>query len=505
MTILLTILSSCLLALAYPPFDLFYIPFFCLSLFFIPLLKVGPKKGGLLGILFGSIFFGLVLFWMNGMSLYGVMAWQRPILWASLTFTLSLYTGLFGLAAGFIAMRMKFISILSFPLLWCGVEFIRTHIPFGGFPWVLLGHSQYMNPAIIQISKFTGAYGVSFLLALLNAGIAQMISGPPPIERRIFFICIPSLLILGSWLYGSSILKTPLQDGRIKVSAVQGNFPIEMSWDWKDEKGKFHKRLTALTREAVLHSPSLIVWTETIILEPIGYLPSLRKDLSRLLGGKETLLLLGAPHPYLKRHYNSAFLISKDGRIVGRYDKIHLVPFGEYLPLERLFPWIRRLIPKGGDYISGTEFTIFDLDGVGFGVLICFEGIFPSLTRRFIQRGATFLVNITNDAWSRRRSSHLQHFQSAIFRAVENGCYIVRAGNTGVTAIIDPYGRVRESLPINTPGIIIGHINPLQEKTFYTRWGDLFCLSCLGGGFILILFALINVKKILFLHGNPKI
>jgi apolipoprotein N-acyltransferase len=499
MATLLTVLSSLLLILAYPPFDLWWIPFLALSPFFWVLLKAGPIRGGLFGLLFGVVFYGGVLFWMNGLILYGVMGWQRSILWASLTLLLSLYPGLFGFGVGFLSKRMEGLAVLIVPVVWCSVEFLRGHFPLGGFPWVLLAHSQYMNLPIIQISTFTGAYGVSFILALVNVSLAQGLGGPGGLKRRVSSVLLALFITTGCWGWGAWVLlKREVGGESLKVSAIQGNFPIEMSWNWRDSEGEFRRRLTTLTRKALSRSPSLIVWTETIILEPIGHLPRLVKEFSSLLDGR-SLLLLGAPHPFHGRYYNSAFLISKEG-IIGRYDKIHLVPFGEYLPCEGFLPGKRGLIPQAGNFIKGSHFTVFDVDGIKFSVFICFEGIFPSLVRRFVKEGATFLVNITNDAWSISTSSHLQHFQSLIFRAVENRCYIVRAGNTGVSAFIDPYGRVRERLPINVSGFIFGKINPtIKEETIYTRWGDLFSWVCVMVVVALILFGVVSKKGRLFL------
>jgi apolipoprotein N-acyltransferase len=478
MSFFLVILSSLLFIFAYPPFDLYWISFFVLCPFFWVLLRGGAMRGLFLGLLFGIVFFAGVLFWMNGLKLPGVMPWQKPILWISLTTALSLFTGFFGFIVGFLSNKLRTLSWVFFPLVWCSVEFARTHFPFGGFPWVLLAHSQYLNPPFIQISEYTGAYGVSFLLALLNVSFAWLFLKSFSLRRRIFPLCFAFFLVFGCWAWGASLLRKSPVEGDLKISAIQGNFPIEMSWNWRDRKSEFYKRLKALTNDVLRVSPTLIIWTESIILEPVAYLPPLVEELSSLF--KEgVFLLLGAPHPSDRRYYNSAFLISRYG-VIGRYDKIHLVPFGEYLPLERLFPVIRRFIPQCGSFLSGSRFTIFSVNGARFGVLICFEGIFPPLSRRFIQKGAGFLVNITNDAWSMSEASHLQHFQSIIFRAIENRCYIVRAGNTGVTAIVDPFGRVVKRLPVATPGFIIDEINPIVKKrTFYTRWGDLFSWMCI--------------------------
>lgn len=498
---LLAAISGLLLFLAYPPYNLSYLAFIAL----IPLLislKGSLFKMASLGYLFGLVFFGGLLFWMNSMRLYGVACWARPLLWLLLVVSLSLYPAIFGLLYGLVSKRLQgLFALLAACIIWCGLEFIRTHFPLGGFPWALLGYSQYLNLPLIQIVSFTGVYGVSFLVILFNAIIIE-ICGPSTLKRKVLLFTLCLLLYTSCYAYGWWSLSQPLPPKDLKVAAVQGNFDIEMSWNWRDTHGEFRSRLSELTGMALPVLPELIVWTETIILDPLSYLPGLARELALLTEGSASLLL-GAPHyesKGTKTHYfNSAFLLLPEGRIAQRYDKLHLVPFGERLPGERFIPWLRDLFPMAGDYTPGSNFTLFRIGEKGsFGVLICFEDIFAGLARRFVRDGAAFMVNITNDAWSRSRGCHYQHFQASIFRAVENRCYILRAGNTGVSAIIDPYGRIERIIPINTAGIITGEVSTLRPHSLYTRWGDLFVYLCLGAGVFMVFFV------IFFLPSLPK-
>ncbi|MEW5766632.1 MAG: apolipoprotein N-acyltransferase [bacterium] len=274
------------------------------------------------------------------------------------------------------------------------------------------------------------------------------------------------------------------RDSRLRIALIQGNFDPDTKWSGlRDET---IKTLWGLTRKAAKEAaPDLTIWTETAIVEPVDESYYLTRRIFLLASEINGFLLVGAPHwKSEQEHFNSAFLISPEGEITDRYDKIHLVPFGETIPAERFFPWLREILPsEAGDWTPGDTFTIFNLPkaGMKFGVLICYEGIFGDLARQFVRRQADFLVNITNDAWSKNPTSHEQHFAMGVFRAIENRCYFVRAGNAGVSAFINPLGEIEKRSDLYIEELLIRDITKGRPETIYTRWGDVLGWVCLLG------------------------
>ncbi|MEW6619178.1 MAG: apolipoprotein N-acyltransferase [bacterium] len=498
----LSLLSGILLIFAFPPFNLSGMAFIGLVPLLIVLkLEQGRLKNFIFSFLTGVIFFGGLLYWIAGIKLYLVPAWMLSIGWLLIILTLGSYIGFFGLIVKFLDNKIRLFKVLLAPLVWVAIEFIRSFFPFGGFPWGILGYSQYQNLMLIQIADKTGVFGISFLILLVNSAVAvvllqlqrltevktQRLKSQKPIFSH-QYIRIPFalpfclLVIVGYYIYGFMVMQKGLSVPDLKVAIIQSNIGIEKSWDWSINQEKILQGLIRLTRKAKNQQPSLVIWTETAILDSPHLLTSLRERLSSLAKEMRTYLLVGAPHIEFKNtkteYYNSAFLFSNSGKIIELYDKIHLVPYGEMLPLEGILPIMRKILPQAGYYSPGKKLTVFQKPA-RFNVLICYEGIFGDLTRRFVKNGAEFIVNITNDAWSRTEGSYYQHFTMDIFRAVENKRYFLRAGNTGISAIITPYGEVKEILDIGKEGVIISNISPMNKRTFYTKFGDIFAFSCL--------------------------
>jgi apolipoprotein N-acyltransferase len=478
-SIILSILSGALLFLSFPPAGLSFLSFFAL----IPLLIALKKTKSLLlsyilGLLNGVIFFSSLLFWVKAF---------HPVALPFTVLILSQYSGIFAFFYTFIDSRISKLDIFLPPLLWTSIEYLRS-IGVLGFPWGALGYTQCENLPLIQISTLTGVFGISFLIVLINSILTRAIL------MRGVKMCglILCLIFLGWYAYGYFIAPDFLGDEKIVVAAIQGNF-LE---DFSDHE-EIMKKLSLLTQKASEHSsPQLIVWTETVVPFLTPSIKEELKEIARKCGG---YLLFGSTHLEQKDRretllYNSAFLVSPVEGIVERYDKIRLVPFGEMLPAEGLLHPLRKWIPEIGDYAAGRRFTIFKLPRAHFGVLICFEDIFGDLTRRFVQRGAQFMVNITNDVWSESATSHYQHFNIARLRAVENRIPIVRAANSGVSAIIKPDGGVRKRLPIYRSGFLVSEISFKRGGggTFYTKWGDLFSHLCCGITLLLLIISSIR-------------
>ncbi len=476
--------SGALLVLSFPTFNLWPVA----SFFLVPLLlRCQGKKGKdafLLGAFAGVVaYLGLMYWILVAVHRYGnvPLPLAIPIL-LLLAIYLSLYWGAFTFLISFIKEKSEWISLLAFPALWVGLEFLRTFL-LSGFPWALVGYSQYLNTTFVQIADITGVYGVTFLLIMINTLFFLTIvrlreRGGVPFQCIIFTMTLVAL----AFAYGYWKLYSPMKTEKgLKIGIAQGNIAQDVKWDSAFQK----KTLTSyrdLTVKLTETSPGLIVWPETAFP---SYFPSgteLDDRLGDIAQEANTYLLLGSLS-YKKKGkeikiYNSAYLFSPHRHILGRYDKIHLVPLGEYVPLSSQFP-IFNALAGIGNITPGEEAVLFKLPRGTFGVLICFEVIFPELCRRFSREGADFMVTITNDAWFGRTSAPYQHLAQATFRSIENRIWLVRAANTGVSAFIDPWGRIKTSGGIFTSVVLTEEIEfKARTMTFYTRHGDLFAIIC---------------------------
>jgi apolipoprotein N-acyltransferase len=384
---------------------------------------------------------------------------------------------------------------------WVALEFIRAHL-FTGFGWAMLGHSQYKNLMCIQIADITGVYGVSFLVVLVNLLLFETLRARSfLLKANIAVIAILSVvLIYGFWVTGQKkFYKT------VKVGIVQPNIPLKADWD-ESRKPWIVDKTIQLTQELRDQKLDLIVWPETSLPGVITDAPSLINEIQASAAQLHTPMLIGSIAREGERYYNSAFLIGADGQMLGRYDKIHLVPFGEYLPLRPILGWINKFIHLD-DFTSGKTYTVFSMgpSGPKFSVLICFEDTLGHLCRNFSQAGAEFFVNMTNDAWFRDTKEPFLHLQAAVFGCVENHRSLVRAANTGVSALVDPWGRIiavvveGQGKETFIEGTAWGSLPLNDEKTFYTKYGDIFTYLC----FLCILMAAVLRKKLLL--GNDHV
>lgn len=324
-----------------------------------------------------------------------------------------------------------------------------------------------------QVAAVTGIYGVSFVVMAVNAALARAI-----LARRTWRQVSPALGTAGLILlvavgYGW-LQRPPKADApSIPVMLLQGNIPQGVKWDpsWQDTTLGIYRDLT---RAAVRNQSRLVVWPETAV--PFFFRDDPRRAqveaLARRVGAH---LFVGAPDRQDGQPRNTAFLVGPRGETVGRYDKRHLVPFGEYVPLKK-FLFFADVLAGGaiGEYTPGQAATVFSSPFGRFGVVICYEAIFPAEVREFFLGGADFLLNITNDAWFGRSAAPAQHFAMAVFRAIENRAYLIRAANTGISAIVAPDGEIVRATELDTPAIVAGTITRRPAVSFYTRYGDVF-------------------------------
>jgi apolipoprotein N-acyltransferase len=315
-------------------------------------------------------------------------------------------------------------------------------------------------------------------------------------------VIITVIFLLGFLIYGYGKMKAidrqMIQNPSLKIGLVQGNIDQSIKWDesFQKETLKIYDRLSLRVSE---EKPDLIIWPETAT--PFFFQDA--KEYQPLVLDipikANTFLLFGTPSYKIQKgkvnHYNSAYLLSPSGELVGKYDKIHLVPFGEYVPMQDLLFFIGSLGEGIGDFKSGEEVYNFTIPQGRFGVLICFEIIFPDLCRRFVKKGANFLITMTNDAWFGKTSAPYQHFSMATFRAVENRVFIARAANTGITGFIDPRGKILKQGGIFTEEAMNGMIRLSKDKTFYTLHGDVFAWCCSAFSIFLLAWPLFQKSK----------
>jgi apolipoprotein N-acyltransferase len=501
--ILLSLLSGILLILSFPHFDLEFLAWFALVPLFYSIEGKGLYCSFKLGFLTGMIAFLGILYWIIvAVHTYGnVPLILSGLILLLLVAYLSLFIGAFTFLTRLVLMRSGFQTILFTPVLWVALEYLRSFL-LTGFPWANLGYSQYLNLPSIQMADITGAYGLSFIILLVNATLFGVLHQWPrkifPVKEVIF----TALILLGFLIYGymkmGIVDRQMIQNPPLKIGLVQGNIDQSIKWD-KSFQIETLKTYEKLSYRVVEQKPDLIIWPETAT--PFFFQDAEEYQPFVLDIPKKTnaFLLFGTPSYKTQKgkvnHYNSAYLVSPSGDPVGKYDKIHLVPFGEYVPLQDLLFFIGSLGEGIGDFKSGNEIFNFSLPQGKFGVLICFEIIFPDLCRRFVKKGANFLVTITNDAWFGRTSAPYQHFSMATFRAVENRVFVARAANTGITGFIDPKGKIMKQGGIFTEEAINGTIRLSNQKTFYTLYGDIFAWVCSALSILLLVNALIRKTK----------
>jgi apolipoprotein N-acyltransferase len=389
------------------------------------------------------------------------------------------------------------------PVLWTAQELLRTHL-FTGFPWELLGYSQFERIPLIQIADIAGVYGVSFLAALVNAALYALWQAADRSRpdargrrRRAGAACaFAAVFLAGAWFYGTlriDAVDSAVSGGKpVRVALIQGNIAQEMKWD-----RAFQVQTTAkyarLSESAGKYDPHLVVWPETATPFYFPFHGPLSRIVFDAVKRTGADFLIGSPS-FLEKsgkmvYFNSAYLIDAGGTVKGRYDKVHLVPFGEYVPFKRYLPFLGKMVEHVGDFQAGPEGQTLAWRGSRLGVLICYESIFPALSRAQTAAGADILVNITNDAWYGRSSAPFQHFSMAVFRAVENRRPLVRAANTGISGFIDAVGRVAEASPLFTDAVMAHTVRFSRIDAPYTRLGDTFAGVCLATAVLIVFFS----------------
>jgi len=475
--------SGVLCAVAFPPWDIGLIAFFGMVPLFLALEETSSWQAAWLGYASGLSFYLTTIWWViNTMTTYGHM--PLPLGLVALVLLCGVLAGYSAVFAGLLVAGRRWlryprgIEPLVAAGLWTALEFLRTYL-FSGFPWLLLGYSQYRQPTVRLLAAATGVYGISALLLLVNGTLAGMLTLCLGARGRTAWwpvtllpVGLAALAMLATIGYARLLWHDPTGGAAIRVGLLQGNIDQSLKWDrsYQTATLDIYERLV---RRAAVETPDLIVWPETAVPFLLRRESDLSNRVFRLAEETGIPMLVGSPDVGDDgRIYNTAFLVGRNGQIQGRYDKRHLVPFGEYVPLHQIFFFLDKLVVGIGDFGRGQRATVFSLDGVRFSVMICYEIIFPAEVREFVRGGAEFLVNITNDAWFGRSAAPYQHLAMAAMRAVESGSYLVRAANTGITAVIAPTGEILAQTQLFTEVTLPGTIHPRLSETPYTRYGD---------------------------------
>jgi apolipoprotein N-acyltransferase len=455
-----------------------------------------PLQGFLLGYACGILWYGGTCYWIyDTMRQYGGLSAPLALLVLLLFCAyLGLYHGLFGLLLAVLARsRHHRRALVTAPFLWVTVELARTRIT--GFPWNLLGIAQIDNLALSRIAAFTGVYGISFEIALVNVALASAFLVPR--EKRAAMLA--AALAAAAVLQAGRLVEPPATKAGHAALLIQQNIPVAADWTPAYFEQTLHD-LTSLTVNSAAPNGGkidLIVWPES----PAPFFtndPRLRSAISELARQTATSFVVGAigtdaPTPNSDGSlFNSAALVNSKGEWQERYDKVHLVPFGEYLPFPSLFSFAGGLTQEVGHFERGASRAPLNAGGTKLGVFICYESIFPDEVRQFANNGAQVFVNISNDGWYGDSGAYAQHLNQTRMRAIENDRWILSAANTGVTASIDPWGRVAARIPRKERTALVAPYSLTFVTTFYTRHGDWFAYACA----IILLGALFGGKSV---------
>ena len=478
--ILLPGISGLLLLLCFPTFSLWPLAFIA----WVPLLISLEKKSGWdafqSGWLTGILFFGFLIYWLNFVS---------GIAYTLLVLYLSVYPAIF--CTLYVKLKNSKTRPLWGGLIWTILEYLRSSGPFS-FAWGLMGHTQWNMPWLAYSASWWGVYGLSFLLMALNIGLAeiwlerqkrnQVISADFSSTLKIDHLW-PLIILIGIACAGAFHESYSPDQKLIRIALVQGNFNQDEKWDVSvSDTVDTYLRLSS---EALSQEPDLVVWPETAIPDILTPNSKYWDQLEAWVLENQTPLLLGAVGKHGDDYLNSAFFVApgKNSSVTWQqYNKIHLVPYGESVPFQEYLPFLKRMVESrgGGEYLPGSEFPVFEVKGIRFGILICFESTLAPFARRYAEQEVDFLVVITNDAWFLRSTAPYQHAIQSTFRAIETGVPVVRATNTGWTCAFDAAGRLLDSIPIYEENVLTLDIKTRHRSTLYSSWGDFLMLLIIG-------------------------
>jgi apolipoprotein N-acyltransferase len=396
---------------------------------------------------------------------------------------LSLY---FGVWAFFTARK----KLLFFsPFLFASLEFLRSLTSEIGFPWGSLAYSLIPCRILIQFADIVGISGITFVIVLANVVIFYALS-----RKRLIAILFLFPIFFSILLYGKMRMKEEVDSG-IKVGVVQPNIEPTVK---RDEEWEYRfSMLDSLSRE--IRDVDLLIWPETSVPGYLGRATRTEARVKKIVDSLGVPVIMGAQRLDFGRGrtkvHNSAFLFVPEKGMSAFHDKIYLVPFGERLPFDQIFPFLQKLHFGQGDFSPGLGYTIFKVKDIPFCTLVCFESIFPRLVRRFVNKGVLFIVNITDDCWFGRTQGPYEHAEMAVMRAIEYRIPLVRCANTGLSFVVTKTGKVLKETKLFEREVFVQEIYPGDGKTFYASHGDLFAWICLIVSFLSIMLQFLSAKR----------
>ena len=500
---MLAIVSGILIASAFPKIGFSFVIWFSLIPLLVALENASNRTAFRVGFTCGFVTYACVLYWINiVITKYGNLPWVVSIpLYLALSTWLALFYGLAALVSCF-GERVGLKKVFTLPVCWVACDFMRSFL-LTGFPWAMLGHSQYRTLTLIQIADITGVYGITFMIILANvvcyrvvrANFGAKVSYPVK-SAAVLLIALVITLLYG--FYRLNGTETP-SGNSLRVALIQGNISQDIKWspEFRDQTIATYERLTRKAgREKKI---DLIVWPESAVPFFFQDQPQEAERIRALARELDSYLLFGSP-AYEQRNgqpvlLNSGIMIDPTGKTVARGDKIHLVPFGEYVPMRSIFPFISKIVVGIGDFSPGEYAKPLPAGKAEAGLLVCYEAIFPELAREYVNNGANILVNITNDAWFGNSSAPYQHLSIAVLRAVETRTPLIRAANTGITAIVDQNGHIRSMTNLFEETLKTGYITPGTADSFYLKTGDIVARLCVTLMILITLIAWFRLRK----------
>lgn len=486
----LSIGSGVLLALALPGRDWDLLAWFALLPLLAATRRATPRTAFVWGWIAGTTCFLISLPWVvYAIVHYTWLPFSAALVpYALLATALGCYTG--ASASLWTAMERRGVPLLlGVPVAWVALEWVRTYFPIG-FPWLLLGYAMHGRTVLLQLADLTGVYGLSFLIAFVNAALFEALRARVP-AVRLFHAGLAAAAVLAAAAYGQWRLRQIAQlphTESLRVALIQGNIEQDHKWDPTYQTLTLD-RYQQLSKRAAAQRPDVVIWPETAA--PFFFqLPGperervvavARQVRSGLLFGSPAFAYDADGQSYMM---NRVYALGPNGETVGSYDKQVLVPFGEYVPLGRYLPFAGKMVESAAPFRPGPGTAPLALGSQRYGVLICYEAIFPQLARRMVRRGATVLANLTNDAWFGRTTAPDQQLAMAVFRAVENRRPLLRAANTGYSAVVDIDGRIRDRTPLFTTTEVEATVTWPRLTAPYTVWGDWLACGCAVAAFL---------------------
>ncbi len=521
LNLIISILSGLALNIAFPNIELHWFIWIGIIPIFFVLNNSNLLSGFFLGFVYSFVHYFFLIFWVTyTFTIYGNLSWIVAIgILSFLCFALAIFNAIAFFLTSWIC-RKPYVFLYCTPVFWVTFDYLKSFM-FTGLPWEYLAYSQYTNLKLIQIADIFGIYGVTFLIVLVNCFIYLFIifllkkdwkGSKIKKEFLIYNFVFIIIIFVCVFFYGNIKISTinivKNESKHVTASIVQGNINQKDKWKENFQKSTVDKyldlSLSLINKRA---KPDIIVWSETALpfyfLYENKYTPTVIDGIKKI----NTDFLVGSPsYSHIKdeiKYYNTAFLIDSKGNNRGKYNKVHLVPFGEYVPdfWKNFFPFLHKIV-KGtlGDFSPGQPIAL-DWSKCKLGIQICFELIYPELYRALVKDDAELLISMSNDAWFGTSKAAYQHFSMVIFRAIENRRAIIRSGNTGISGFIDPTGKIIKQTQVGVEAVETETVPIITLKSFYTQYGDVFSIVCV----IITFFAvIITIFQVFYLKRNSK-